>query len=246
MPFRFEMGRGNLCALIVGFEAKMNVLIVDDHSLFRSGLRYLLSDLNESISFLESDGIEQIVLPGPDYPIDLVLLDLNLRGSSGLSALQSIKDMLADTTVVVLSSEESPDLIRQVIDAGASGFIPKSSTPEVLVHALRLILHGGTYLPPNVLGDYQPQIHLGNDFTNPASAEGAGDTGHALAEKISPRQLDSLLLAVKGKSNKVIARELGIAEGTVKLHLSAAYRALGVSNRTEAVFAVAEQGRPAD
>lgn len=206
----------------------MNVLLIDDHPLFRRGLRHLLSDLNESIRFLEADGITEVGNLDAGH-IDLVLLDLGLKGLSGLPALNEAVARLPDCSIVVLSSEEDPRLIKACISQGASGFIPKSSTPEILVQALNLVLAGGVYLPTDVL--------------NPAATEHSNSDSSSLDDlNITPRQQAALMLAVQGKSNKLIARELDIAEGTVKLHLTAAFRALNVSNRTEAVYAAANLG----
>jgi DNA-binding NarL/FixJ family response regulator len=207
----------------------MNVLLVDDHALFRSGLKLLLSDLDESVVFAEACAVEEV-----DHlaaPPDLVLLDLNLRGASGLAAIHHALRRLPDASIVALSGEEDPQLIREVIEAGAAGFIPKASTPEVMIGALRLVLAGGTYLPRSVLG---------------APERVAADPSRARRERLlaglTQRQLDALMLAVRGKSNKLIARELGLSEGTIKQHLSAAFRVLDVANRTEAVYAAAELG----
>jgi DNA-binding NarL/FixJ family response regulator len=202
----------------------MLVLLVDDHALFRSGMRLLLSDLDETVDFVEATSVEEVP-PGARRP-DLVLLDLNLRGVSGMSAFARIRTLLPESTIVALSGEEDPSLIREVIEDGASGFIPKASTPEVMIGALRLVLAGGVYLPPAVLD-------------RRAGAPAPASAGTAL-DALTARQLDALMLAVRGKSNKQIARELDLSEGTVKQHLSAAFRVLGVSNRTEAVYATAE------
>ena len=126
-----------------------------------------------------------------------------------------------------------PALVRQAIDLGASGFIPKASMPAVLISALRLILAGGIYLPAQLLMRRQQNL---SNRDNPASAAEL-----KLSEQLTGRQFDALMLAVKGKSNKQIARELGVSEGTIKQHLSTAFRLLGVSNRTEAVYAVANR-----
>lgn len=214
----------------------MKVLVIDDHKLFISGLRFLLSDLHADLTVFDVNRVEDIETL-PEHTFDLVLLDLRLPGTSGLQALDYTRQKLSDSTVVALSSEEDALLIRRCIENGAAGFIPKSSSPEVLIHALRLILAGGVYLPSLVLGDTTPQP----DEAAPA-ARGAGTPVKSLQPLLSARQKDTLMLAVQGKSNKAIARDLGIAEGTVKLHLSAVFRALNVSNRTEAVFAVAELG----
>lgn len=214
----------------------MNVLIVDDHNLFRSGLRFLLSDLDESIQFFEADGVESLI-SFADARIDLTLLDMHLRGNSGTDALIEVRKRLPESTVVVLSSEENPALIRECIESGAAGFIPKASTPEVLVHALKLVLAGGLYLPPHVMAarfESRDPGHRASDVPATSSDK--------IKARMSPRQLAALMLAIQGKSNKAIAQELGVVEGTVKLHLSGAFRALGVSNRTEAVFAAAQCG----
>ena len=128
----------------------MNVLIVDDHALFRSGLKLLLSGLSDDARFDEVASVEEALAAG--VAPDLVLLDLNLRGVSGLDAMARMREALPDASIVVLSGEEDPGLIRAAIEAGASGFIPKASTAEVMIGALRLVLAGGIYLPPLVLG----------------------------------------------------------------------------------------------
>lgn len=219
----------------------MQILVVDDHRLFVSGLQFLLSDLNENVRLIEANSVEAVSACG-ETSFDLVLLDLKLPGHSGLSALEQVRERLDSPTIVILSSEEDPTMIRLCIEQGAAGFIPKSSSPDVLIHALKLILAGGIYLPKQVLGAPPcPRLEAtsGNQPNRDSRPRpSAEDRARAL---MSPRQHAALMLAVKGKSNKVIARELGIAEGTVKLHLSAAFRLLGVSNRTEAVFAVARR-----
>jgi DNA-binding NarL/FixJ family response regulator len=209
----------------------ITLLVVDDHALFRGGMRLLLADLGVSARVLEADSVEAAV--AMDERPDLVLLDLYLCGLSGQPALAMIRERMPDATVVALSGEEDPRLIRATIEEGASGFIPKTSTPGVMIGALRLVLAGGVYLPPQVLrADAAPAIAAGCAPVASAS----------VLESLTPRQLDALMLAIHGKSNKAIARDLGVSQGTVKQHLSAAFRVLGVENRTQAVFAAARLG----
>lgn len=203
----------------------MRILLIDDHILFRDGLKLLLSDLDENTEFLEAEECESALPLAADT--DIVLLDLKLPGVHGLEALSALRETAASAAVVVLSSQDDPATIRAAIDAGAAGFIPKSSTQQVLIAALRLVLAGGSYLPPHLL-----------EYTPSAPARNADAALAALSE----RQRETLMCAVQGKANKVIARELDISEATVKAHLSAAFRTLGVRNRTEAVFAVAGAG----
>ena len=133
--------------------------------------------------------------------------------------------------MVVLYGEKSPNLIREDIDGGASGFITKASTPEVMVSALQVVLANGIYLPIQVLMSDKNRPTLRQERTGTAKDIGMTD-----------RQIDVLRLALKGIPNKLIAREIGIAEGTVKSHLSTTFRLLNVRNRTEAVYRVASLG----
>ena len=210
----------------------MRVLLIDDHVMFRQGLKFLLSDLDASLQFFEAGSCEQAVESIQAEPVNLILLDLNMPGTSGLEALEAIASAAPAVPVAVLSGEDNPALIRATIEAGASGFVPKSSSSDILVAALKLILAGGVYLPPNVLNYAEPQL----------SAATVGLEEDKRPILLSERQTAVLLRAIQGLPNKVIAIDLGIAEGTVKSHLSFAFKALGVNNRTEAVFAAARLG----
>lgn len=206
----------------------MRILLVDDHLLFRAGLKFLLSDLDKGIEFVESNNCAGVPAAIAGGETDIVLLDLHLPDANGLDGLRGVRKLMPAATIVVLSSEDNPQMIRDVIDEGAAGFIPKSSTQAVLIAALQLVLAGGVYLPPHALQRLREQHAI---TTEPQQND-------PLAQ-LTPRQRGVLELAVQGKVNKIIARELDISEATVKAHLSACFRALGVKNRTEAVFAAA-------
>jgi len=203
----------------------MNILIIDDHALFREGLILLLSGLSGELVFNEANGVGQLS-PESVSEADLILLDLTTTDSKGVDSLLTIRNMEPAAPVVIVSGENNPDVIRHCIDHGAAGFIPKSSLPPVLIAALKLILAGGIYLPP--------ESYVGGESEKKVSVSGV--------KALTKRQCHALLLAARGQANKSIAREMNISEGTVKLHLSAAYRALDVSNRTEAVFLLSESG----
>jgi RNA polymerase sigma factor (sigma-70 family) len=216
----------------------MKILLIDDHALFRSGLQFLLSDLDEHVQCRDAANLTQALAIGlSDGPFDLILLDWNLPGAQGDTTLAAIRAAFNESTIVIVSGEEDPTLVRSAIEAGASGFIPKSSPPMVMVHALKLVLAGGLYLPPELL---LSEITPRSKAVEPVISEAHSNTLDHLTE----RQHQALDLAVKGKSNKEIAKLLDVSEGTVKQHLSTAFRILGVSNRTEAVFAVAKRSRP--
>jgi DNA-binding NarL/FixJ family response regulator len=209
----------------------MKLLAIDDHVLFLQGLKFLLTDLQGGLEFIEASTLAAALEIEDKASIDFILLDYHLPDSEGENALGALKEAYENAVIVVLSGEENPDLIKATIDAGAAGFIPKTSTRGILIAALQLILAGGVYIPNLAM------------HGNPAAApqqNGSSEERSSAIESLSKRQLEVLARAVQGKPNKVIARELYIAEGTVKAHLSAAFQALGVANRTEAVYAAAK------
>lgn len=207
----------------------MKLLLIDDHELFRAGVKLLLSDLAEQMEFREAaDCASALALPEAERT-DVVLLDFHLPGLHGLAAIEAVRARFEGALIVVLSAEDDPALIRNSIDAGAAGFIPKTSTHAVMMAALRLVVAGGIYLPANAR------------FASQAERRPLSERCRALGN-LTERQTDTLRLAIRGKANKVIAREMGVSEATVKAHLSAIYRTLGVGNRTEAVFAAADLG----
>lgn len=211
----------------------MNILLVDDHPLFRGGLKFLLGSLDEQIDVTEAGNCQEATAQAGAASFDLVLLDLKMPGVDGLSALAAMRESYPSAPVVVLSGEDDPRVVRAAIEGGAMGYIPKASTPEVMIQALKLVLAKGVYLPPRVL------------MSSPSKDEEVPDQPVADVqdlEGLSPRQMDVLRCVIHGKPNKVIARELDISEGTVKAHLSAVLRALNVRNRTEAVYAAAKMG----
>ncbi len=236
----------------------LNILLVDDHELFREGVKLLLADLAEDLAFATAARCEEALLLSAQRRFDIVLLDFHLPGLQGLPALAALRERAEQAVIVVLSAEDDPALILQAIDAGAAGFIPKNSSHAVMLAALRLILAGGIYLPPHAFLASVPApvpvpapaaVALPLPAAPLPATAGAGGSSIGtvsasapLLTTLSQRQIETLRLAIQGKSNKVIAREMDISEATVKAHLSASFRALGVRNRTEAVFAAARYG----
>nr|WP_267875813.1 MULTISPECIES: response regulator transcription factor [Massilia] len=208
-------------------------MLIDDHHLFRQGLKFLLADLEAGIAFAEAATLPCALAHAGEHAPELVLVDLHMPGEDSMGVLTAIRAAFDASMVVVLSSEDDPDVILRAIEAGASGYVPKSSTPQILIAALRLVMAGGIYIPPPAL----------RAFAAPAAPRPPSSRE---CESLSGRQMEVLLKAVQGKANKVIAREMQLSEGTVKAHLSAAFRTLGVQNRTEAVFAAARMGLQAD
>ncbi|OED43843.1 hypothetical protein AB833_02790 [Chromatiales bacterium (ex Bugula neritina AB1)] len=203
----------------------MKILLVDDHNLFAEGLKTLLCDFDPAPEVILCPSCEQ-ALDTPDLAaVDLVLLDYYLSGVSGIEALRSLRAACVNSLIAVVSALEDPEVIHDLIEAGAAGFIPKTTTYASLSSALRTVLSGTIYLPPALLA-----IQDNNKSTNAPSG----------LNLLSPRQREVLDQVVMGKPNKVIASNLGISENTVKAHVSASFRLLQVKNRTEAVFAAAK------
>lgn len=215
----------------------LKILLVDDHALFRSGLAFLLEGLGQKIEIVEAGCCEQ-ALQICDDNTDLILLDYHLPDCDGnFDALRIIKSEFPASTVVVLSSEDDPSIIRGAVENGAAGFIPKSSTPATMITALESIFTGGIYLPSMAF------LPAKTKFVNTLATDKIEHDlplDESVVSQLSKRQLEVLIGAIKGKPNKIIARELDIAEGTVKAHLSIAYRVIDVKNRTEAVYMAAK------
>lgn len=212
----------------------MKILLIDDHALFREGMSHVLKGMPEAPEVYEAGSAsEGLALADAQAPFDLVLLDLHLPEEDGFSVLQRLHIAHPILSVIVLSASEDFQDAKRALDLGAMGYIPKSATSQVMLGAIRLVLSGGIYLPPLLLSQWQsreaspstPQREVAADY-----------------EGLTARQLDVLRLLAVGKSNKEIARDLGMAEGTVKIHITAIFRALGVVNRTQAVLTARRQG----
>ena len=201
----------------------MNIVLIDDHALFRTGVATMLRNLEpetESQGFSSyKAAVEGIANP---MEVDLVLLDYHIPETEAPENIRSVREYFPNAKLVIISGEEDSAKIINAIDYGASGFIPKSSEPEVLIAALRLVLSGGVYLPEQVL---RAQSRAVQDAAS----------NDSVLDQLTQRQQEVLKHAIYGKTNKTIARELGLSEGTIKAHLSSAYRALGVQKRSEAV-----------
>ena len=219
----------------------MRVLIVDDHSMFCDGLKLLLKTLGVASQVASCTRADQAMSLVKDEVWDLILLDWNMGEgrASGGELIGQFMALQPQTRVVVISAEASARRVREAIDAGAVGFVTKEASSELLIDAISVTSHGGIYLPVTVL-DKAP---AGNSTTEGGYApeQGGGPSLQQAYPGLTPRQADVLVCAVKGQSNKLIARALGISDGTVKQHLNAIYRELGVATRTEAIYLLARQ-----
>lgn len=213
----------------------MKVLVVDDHPLICEALRQVLRALDPNIELLEAGGAQDALAAAAESDrLDLILLDLALPDADGFEVLRELRERHPSFPVVVLSASEQVEFVMRALDAGAMGFIPKTSSNELLLGALRLVLSGGVYLPAEVLR----HAHAPGAVSGTAASAGVGYRDLGLTQ----RQAQVLALVVQGKPNKLICRELDLAEGTVKIHVTAILKALGVTNRTQAVIAVSKLG----
>ena len=202
----------------------LRVLIADDHELFRSGLRQLLVDVLNATEVREAETFDQAIeMLTTEGAGDLILVDLRMPGMSGAEALAALRDGFPDAKVAVVSAWEERTEIIAALSAGVHGYVPKSLASADIANAIRSILDGHIFVPP-ALGRREP----GKPVTVNADP---GDGG----EKLTARQKQVLNELLKGQASKEIARSLDIAEGTVKIHLAAIYRALGVRTRAEAI-----------
>ena len=224
----------------------MKVLVIDDHPLILSALQNVIQGMEKDVAVVGVGGARAArEALAADAGFDLVLLDLRLGDADGFELLIELRNGWPAIPVVVVSaSDRSADVIR-AIDLGAMGFVPKRASNETLTEALKVVMSGGIYVPPMTMG--------GVDSGAPGEAREGCIGGHAwppgmdtlrptaLANfKLTPRQTDVLGLLLRGQSNKLIARELDLSVETVKDHVAAVLRALGVNSRTQAVLAVSQ------
>jgi len=218
----------------------MKVLLGDDHRLFRDGVRLQLQEFDGDLTVIDAADFSAVFACLQDADdVDLALIDLNMPGTDWRDGLRALARDYPSLPVVVVSATDEQNTIIEALDLGAAGFIPKTSSGEVMINALRLVLAGGVYLPPEVISqvpDHTPsQASVQATGKEPAKSEG-GSSG------LSPRQMEVLLLIADGKSNKQIASILGLSDGTVKTHIASILRTLDVNNRTQAILAASRKG----
>ncbi|MBK8184546.1 MAG: response regulator transcription factor [Candidatus Competibacteraceae bacterium] len=225
----------------------MRILLVDDHTLFREALLHVLKQFESSAVVIEAaTAKEAIRLAAHYHDLDLILLDLALPGSSGLSALPELRELRPTVPLVILSASEEPLSVRQALRMGAMGYIPKSCSSHEMISALRLVMAGEIYVPPALLSALEalemPPAASGTDSPGETPARPPPAHNDAGFEGLTPRQLEVLRLMAQGLSNKTIGKRLNVAEGTIKLHVTAVMRALHAANRTQAVIEAGRRG----
>jgi DNA-binding NarL/FixJ family response regulator len=212
----------------------LKLLVVEDHTLVREGLVRTLQQIEEEVLiFQAADCHAAEVWLEQEQDFDLLLLDLGLPGVDGLSCLGMLRQRYPAIPVVIVSAYDDAHTVNRAIKSGASGFVPKAYSGERLLAALHEVLAGGIFIPEQML-----PVNFGADLPH---ATMGGDVEPS-EFGLSRRQADVLSLMALGKSNREVAEHLGLSEGTVKIHITAIYKALGVASRTQALVAVARYG----
>jgi DNA-binding NarL/FixJ family response regulator len=210
----------------------VKILLADDHALFREGIRLVLLRLGPDTTVLEADNYNALLeLASRHGDADLALVDLDMPGVEPFEALQEVLSRFPTLPLVVLTASENPQHMRRVFDLGAMGYIPKKESSDVMLSAIHLVTAGGVYIPRLMMKLASAPAPSNTRTTNARATTG-----------LTPRQLDVLGKLVCGKSNKEIGRELGLTEATVKTHIAAIFRSLGVANRTQAVLVAEKMG----
>jgi DNA-binding NarL/FixJ family response regulator len=211
----------------------MHLLIVDDHPLIRGGVIVQLREATDAPCVEQADCLAdglRLLSSAPRF--DLILLDLNLPDTVGTSGIETLRQRFPRVPVMVLSGATDRATIDRCLRAGASGFLPKTADGERLGTAVRAIAGGGIYVPRDTEGA-APRAW---------ATQGAAAATDVRQLGLTDRQKDVLRLIMRGLPNKLIGRQLQLAEGTVKVHVSAVLRALGARNRTQAVLAASRMG----
>lgn len=202
--------------------ARHTIIVADDHPLYRNALTQAVHQAFDNPDVLTAETFEALkAVVATHADADLLLLDLNMPGSKGYSALVYLRHELPGLPVVVVSAYDQPDIIRRALEHGAAGFIPKTTDMETMAEAFTSVLEGGQWVPDGVDAQLDAESRIDAERIN----------------SLTPQQLKVLMLIIEGMLNKQIAIELAISEATVKAHITAILRKLGVYTRTQAVIA---------
>ncbi len=203
----------------------MKVLIADDHPLVRDALARVLAGVDGGLEVVEAADGQELIAQLEAQAFDLALVDLLMPAMQGPEDIRGLRRRWPTLPLIVVSGQVDPGIVRTVLEAGAAGFVPKTGAADVLMLACRTVRAGGVYVPPHALLALR-EAHA------PVQRDVA----------LTPRQQDVLALLMQGEPNRRIAQQLGVTEGTVKLHIASLLRALRARNRTEAVFRARQLG----
>ncbi len=199
-----------------------HILIIDDHTLFRTGLKLILTQNSPSTDISEAKTIKD-AFSMASLGVDIILLDIHLPGINGLDGIKLLKDKFPDVPIMILSASTDPDIPSEGKSLGAYGFLHKAAAADDIIDAINTVLRGEQCWPSNAYF-------------------GEGERVRSLSGALTPRQIEVLIYLCEGKPNKLIARELNMSENTVRVHVSAILAALGAKNRSEAILIAQREG----
>jgi DNA-binding NarL/FixJ family response regulator len=212
----------------------MRILIVDDHALVRRGMNYVVKEGFPDADVVEADGAATALEAMRDRPADLALVDVRMPDLDGLELLRELKAGWPDVPVIMLSTYENAPYVKRALADGAAGYLLKDATPEDLSQAINVALSGGgNVLSPRVIQNLFDDVDAGGAQN--------GQPGRRSEYNLTQRENDILALLAEGRSNRQIAQSLFLSEKTVKAHLAAIFRKLGVTNRTQAAMVAVQQ-----
>ena len=212
------------------FDSPVHIVIADDHALVRGGMDVLVKSVIPNVQTSQSyDFSTTIKLLEELKNVDILLLDLLMPGMNSIESVKYICKKWKDLSVIIVSAKEDNNLIKDILQAGAVGYIPKMCSPELMINAIRLVISGGIYIPSSIL-------NISNEFKNDFQIKpNLNENIDKKKNKLTKRQKQIISLIRAGKSNQAIALDLDLAIGTIKMHISRIFKQLGVSSRTEAL-----------
>ena len=219
----------------------MKILIADDHELFLNGLEFVLGAEFKDAKIVTAKSYTEIFERlDKQSDFDLIITDLAMPGSNWIEALDKMHNQAKDVPIIIISAVFDKEILQKTLDVGVAGYIPKSSSNTVIISAINLVLAGGVYIPKELLSNKTDNDELSQEIRRLKSlSEKEGKKGE---KKLTPRQIAVIKAIGRGLPNKLIAYELGLTEGTVKVHITVILKILGVTNRTAALVEAVRQG----
>ena len=219
----------------------MKILIADDHELFLNGLEFVLGTEFKDAKIVTAKSYTEIFERlKKENDFDLIVTDLAMPGSNWIEALDKMHEEAKDVPIIIISAVFDKEILQRTLEVGVAGYIPKSSSNAVIMSAINLVLAGGVYIPKELLSNKIDNNELTQEIKRLKSlSENELKKGD---KKLTPRQIDVIKAIGRGLPNKLIAYELGLTEGTVKVHITVILKILGVTNRTAALMEAVKQG----
>lgn len=219
----------------------MKILIADDHELFLNGLEFILHTEFKDATIVTAKSYTDIFEKlSQSVDFDIIITDLAMPGANWIEALSRMHNQAKDVPIIIISAVFDKEIVEKTLEVGVAGYIPKSSSNAIMIGAINLVLAGGVYIPKELLSHKIDNREVTQEFER-LKYLGENEI-KKLDKRLTSRQIDVVKAIGRGLSNKLIAYELGLTEGTVKIHVTVILKVLGVTNRTAAVIEAVKQG----